>query len=161
MNHNAKIKTFEKNRLDKQNQGASVERFYEYFVPKGLWCVPQWYASVPRGAKDRKRSDPSGDLSRTPKVVRNREVPLPISPAARVAREGIVLSRGYSAKSYRFPRKAIKRNALRTKFRKIRCSSLTKITLILNHVQANRASHLPLPKPGALCAQSWLCIKRQ
>ena len=36
MNHNAKIKTFEKNRLDKQNQGASVERFYEYFVPKGL-----------------------------------------------------------------------------------------------------------------------------
>ena len=34
--HNTKIKMFEKNRLDKQNQGASVERFYEYFVPKGL-----------------------------------------------------------------------------------------------------------------------------
>ena len=41
------------------------------------------------------------------------------------------MSRGYSAKSYRFPRKAIKRNALRTKFRKIRCSSLTKITVDL------------------------------
>ena len=58
MNHNAKIKMFEKNRLDKQNNGVLGERL------------------------------------------------------------AIILSRGYSAKSYRFPRKAIKRNELPIELRK-------------------------------------------
>ena len=58
MNHNAKIKMFEKNRLDKQNNGVLGERL------------------------------------------------------------AMILSRGYSAKSYRFPRKAIKRNALSIKYKK-------------------------------------------
>ena len=110
MNHNAKIKKFEKNRLDKQNQGASVERFYEYFAPKGLRCVPQWYASVPRGAKDRKRSELSGELSRAEKRARNRK-------CSRCSR-GDKIDIGCNVKRCRVLSGNIKRNELPIELRK-------------------------------------------